>query len=184
MEFTSNLEEKFNSIYQAYERDVYRVSLHYVKDEHAAVEIAQKAFIKLYEHYEDVSETNIKAYLLISVKNLAFNYLRDQKRAMQRMEAEEESSKKEYATESLEEKYIEEEERKKRIAFGAKIFQDIKDKNMNWYEPLYLLLVHGKSYDEISEELGMSRAQLYIKIHRAKEWILKEYGAEFKDIVA
>lgn len=180
----NQLDEKFSSIYQAYAHDVYRVCLYYVKDEHAAFELAQQAFVKFYERYEDISETNVKAYLLTSVKNLAYNYLRDRKREMRRNEAEDEASKKEYATESLEEKYIEEEERKKRIAFGAQIFQDIQEKHSSWYEPLYLMLVDGKNYDEISDELGVSKELLYSRIHRAKEWILKKYGAEFKDIVA
>ena len=184
MEFKSSLEEKFNSIYQAYECDVYRVALHYAKDEHVAAEVTQRAFVKLYEHYEDVSETHVKAYLLISVKHLAYNYKRDQRRELERSEDEEEASKKEYATESLEEKYIEDEDRRKRIALGAQIFKDIKEKHNHWYQPLYLMLAKGMSYDEIAKELGMSKNLIYSKIHRAKGWILKEYGAEFKDIEA
>ena len=38
--------------------------------------------------------------------------------------------------------------------------------------------------NEIAKELGMSKNLIYSKIHRAKGWILKEYGAEFKDIEA
>ena len=49
MEFKSNLEANFDSIYQAYERDVYRVCLHYVKDEHAAAELTHQVFVKFYE---------------------------------------------------------------------------------------------------------------------------------------
>lgn len=184
MKFKSKSDDEFNSIYWAYEHDVYRVCLHYVKDEHVARELTQRTFIKFYERNIDVSETGVKAYLLTAVKNLAFNHIRDEKRAQQRLENEANEYLADYATQSLEERYIEEEERRKRIAFGAQIFQDIKEKHSVWYDPLYLMLVKGMDYDEISEQLHVSKALLYSRIHRAKEWILKEYGAEFKDIVA
>lgn len=184
MKSKSELESKFNSIYQAYEQEVYRVCLYYVRDSYAAHDLAQQVFINFYERYESVSETGVKAYLLISARNLSYNYLRNAKKEMQSGEVEGEATKKDYVTESLEEKYIEEEERKKRIAFGAQIFQEIREKHSVWYEPLYMMLVQGMDYDEISEKLGVSKGLLYSRIHRAKEWILEEYGAEFKDIVA
>lgn len=66
-------------------RDVYKsmllFAIHYVKEEEAAKEIVQEAFINLWEKRESIDpEREVKSYLSSSVRNRSLNYLRDNKR--------------------------------------------------------------------------------------------------------
>ena len=56
-------------------------AIHYVKEEEAAKEIVQEAFINLWEKRESIDpEREVKSYLSSSVRNRCLNYLRDNKR--------------------------------------------------------------------------------------------------------
>lgn len=56
-------------------------AIRYVKEEEAAKEIVQEAFINLWEKRDSIDpEREVKSYLSASIRNRCLNYLRDNKR--------------------------------------------------------------------------------------------------------
>ena len=107
MNYEGTKEEKFESIYCSYERDVYRACLHITMDEDLALDMTQQAFVNFYERFETLKVECVKAYLIQSAKNLTYNYFRKLNRELLPSEEDEELSVLEPAIESTEELYFE-----------------------------------------------------------------------------
>ena len=73
-------EEKFEELYQQYRNAVYRISLHYTKNEQEAQDIAQKTFFAFYLRMDKIKLECAREYLFRTAKNLSYNWLRDTKR--------------------------------------------------------------------------------------------------------
>ncbi len=183
MRMKTEQEERFAEIFKECSSDIYQICLHYVQDPNTATEIMQQTFVKVYERYCFERPERIKAYLTSAARNSALNYIRDSKREIQSdiMEINEEAS--ENVAKSPEEAYIHAEDRQRRIAFGAAIFQELEEKNPNWYAILYMMFVLELDHDEIAERLGVTKEVVYARLHRAKVWIRKKYGDEIEDIL-
>ena len=181
MKYGSTKEEMFDSIYRSYELDVYHAALYIAKDENLAEEVTQQAFVNYYERFDKVNPAFAKTYLIRSVQNLLNNHFRDSKWEVQSVE-EEDKPIIEPATESLEEVFFENRRRGLERQLGRTIFSDVKEKNENWSEILQMRYYMDKSYDEIAEELGITKEVLYSRLHRARNWIHEEYEAEYEDI--
>lgn len=70
----------FEALFQAFYPSMCVVAMRFVSDRTVAEDIAQEAFVKLWEKrtaYESVP--SLKTFLYVSVKNLSFNHLRDKK---------------------------------------------------------------------------------------------------------
>lgn len=70
MEYRSRKEEEFDNIYRLYANDIYRVCLHFTRDEDLAQDIMQRVFVEFYDYFETVSPDCVFAYLVRAVKNL------------------------------------------------------------------------------------------------------------------
>lgn len=181
MKYESTKEEMFDSIYRSYELEIYHAALYIAKDEVLAEEITQQAFVNFYERFDKINLTYAKTYLVHSVQNLLNNHFRDAKWEVQ-SEEDEEKPIIEPATESLEEKFFENRRKHMERQLGRVIFSEVKEKNESWFEILHMRFYMDKSYDEISEELGITKEVLYSRLHRAKNWIQKKYETKFEDI--
>ncbi len=70
----------FESLFREFYPSMCVIAMRFVTDQDAAEDIAQEAFIKLWEKrsvYEDIP--SLKTFLYVSVKNLCFNYIRNKK---------------------------------------------------------------------------------------------------------
>ena len=70
----------FETLFQEFYPSLCVFALHYVEDATVAEDIAQEAFVKLWEKrnvYESIP--CLKTFLYVSVKNLCLNYIRDRK---------------------------------------------------------------------------------------------------------
>lgn len=70
----------FEALFQELYPSMCAVATRFITDKDAAEDIAQEAFVKLWEKreaYEDIP--CLKTFLYVSVKNLCFNYIRDKK---------------------------------------------------------------------------------------------------------
>lgn len=184
MRSRSEREEKFDRIYQAYEKDVFKIAMNYLHDENAASDITQEVFCHFHNRMDDICDEAVKAYVIAAARHLAFNYVRDEKHEVQSEDIEVEAVKKEIPAESAEEICFRNERRKQEIKLGAEIFEALREKNELWYEVMYMAFADDKSYEEIAEELGVSKQVLYCRVYRARDWIQKKYGHRFKDIEA
>lgn len=171
-------DEVFEEIYRTYQNDVYKISLYFTKEEYIAQDIAQKAFYKLYLHFENVNLDSVRSYLLRTARNLSYNWLRDMKRETQGEYIDNIPEERAILL-SAEDEYIREEKRKERQEFASEIMQKLWEENESWYDILNLIYCLGKPHDEAARELGISRDVLYSKLYRAKRWIRKHFEEKY-----
>ena len=176
-------EERFEAIYKECEKHLYQICMHYLKDPYMANDIMHKAVVKVYERYRYEQPEKIKIYLSYAAKHLSLNHIRDSKHEVQSDVIEVCEMQSHKTVESPEESLIHEENRRRKIAFGASIFRELETKNQNWYAILYMMFVLEMDHDEIAEKLGITKEVLYARLHRAKDWIRKKYGDELDDII-
>ncbi len=70
----------FENLFQELYPSMCAVAMRFITDRDAAEDIAQEAFIKLWEKRATYKEIPcLKTFLYVSVKNLCFNYIRDKK---------------------------------------------------------------------------------------------------------
>lgn len=170
-------EEKYEEIYRIYQHDVYKISLYYTKDEYIAQDIAQKAFYKLYLHFDNVNLDSVRSYLLRTARNLSYNWLRDMKH--ERGDYVENIPEDSAILHSAEDEYIRDERQREREKFASELLHKVWEENESWYDILNLIYCLDKSHDEVARELGISRDVLYSKLYRAKRWLRKHYEEEY-----
>ena len=85
-------------------------------------------------------------------------------------------------SDKLEDEYFAKKRRRMERRLGRKIFRDLKAYNESWYQIYYKSCEELKTYEEISDELGLTSDALYSKIYRAKRWIQKRYIKEYENI--
>lgn len=175
-------EARFERIYRTYQNDVYKISLYYTRDEHTAQDIAQKVFSQFYLHMDNVNTDSVRAYLIRSARNLAYNWLRDTKK-LTKGECLDVIPEDDVPRYSTEEDYLRDEHEQEISKFVSVIMERLKETNESWYEIVNLIYCLEKPHDLVAEELGMSKEVLYNKLYRAKKWIRKEFEKEYKKII-
>lgn len=160
--------EDFNTCYEKYYKVIFRHCAYLTGDVQAAEDIAQEAFIKLYN--SPPTHDNIGAWLSRVATNLAYNYIRDQKTRRSKEPVVEEHSESKVI--SIEEIAIKDSE----VRLTRKILQ-----SLNHRDRLCLLLkFSGYKYNEIAEITGVEKASVGKTLSRAqekfKELYLKEVG--------
>ncbi|MBN1484843.1 MAG: sigma-70 family RNA polymerase sigma factor [Chloroflexia bacterium] len=86
---TTEDELDFESLFQTHYAGVYRLLFRIVGSQEEAEDLAQEAFIRLYEHrFPPGREHNLRAWLYRVATNLAYNALRSHRRRIQRQTRE------------------------------------------------------------------------------------------------
>ena len=62
----------------------------------------------------------------------------------------------------------------------GKLFQDLANRNSEWYEIMMRTVVEGESPEETARALGISVENLRAKKHRMKEWKKEHYRDDFE----
>ena len=182
MKYRTEKERRFGELYEIYMDDIYRVCLHFAKNEDVAQDVMQQTFVNFYEHMDEVGVEYAKAYLVTTARNLTNNHFRRTKREVIFENEETDSWLESIPTPSLEEEYFEEKLRCQEGVFSADILNEMKRKHENWYHVVWLLYVMGMSYDEVEERLGISKVILYNRAKRAKSWVRKHYRKQFDEL--
>ncbi len=182
MNYLSEKEAKFDSIYRAYADDVFKVCLYFAKDYDIAQDLAQQTFINFYDHFENVKIENTHAYLIRIARNLFYNYQRDKKRGLQFVSLSEDINQAKLATESVESIYFREKRQLMESELSDKILEFLKKEHENWYELFDKMYFRNKSCVEISTELGITEEVLYSRLYRARKCVRKRYEKKFRDI--
>jgi len=78
----NNLDQQlFEQLFNEYFVQLTNFAKSYVRDEDAAKELAQDAFINLWQKKDEIDkEKSIKSYLFTTVRNRSLNYIRDNKK--------------------------------------------------------------------------------------------------------
>lgn len=120
------------------------VAMRFVADQDAAEDIAQEAFIKLWEKrtaYEDIP--SLKTFLYVSVKNLCFNHIRNKKDTIDYTSPEAQNK------EAVFKDYLIEEE-------AYRIIEDAVNALPPQSQKIVKMHLDGKQNKEIAETLNIS----------------------------
>lgn len=73
VKYKSEKDKKFDSIYQAYANDLYKVCLYFTEDKASAQEITEQTFIDFYSYFEEIDSDYVFAYLVRAARELFYD---------------------------------------------------------------------------------------------------------------
>ncbi|MBO7429753.1 MAG: RNA polymerase sigma factor [Spirochaetia bacterium] len=151
----------FEKIYKEVFPVVFKVSYHITKDQDAAQDVCQEAFIKLYDLVDTFPGVeDSKFWLIRVVKNKSFNYLEHEKvkkRAFDKMK-----HMPSFTDDTGEKQLL----KKDAIEKVNKALEQLPE---NLKAPLVLREFGGLNYKEIASTLGISESNVKVRIFRARE---------------
>ena len=173
---------EFNEIYEQYKNLVLKVAYMYSGNNYdAAEDITQDAFLKLYMHFDDLKEGNIKAWLSVTARNEAINFCKKHKKEILELDAEE-STVEEPVRESLEEEYGKISLQREQQELHRKIFEELYEKNRRWYDALMLSYYMELPQEKVAKIMNVRTGTVHSILHRARKWIRKTYGVEYEEM--
>ena len=168
----------FDAIYDAHADEIYQIALYYSCNHHAAEEIMQSVFMKLYVNLENINPKTIPDWLKVTTRNMSLNYNRDHKKEYPNeniIEIYDEKTR----PESLEDEFMNKLRQKEHRELAESIFEQLYRENKRWYEAVTITYCLGKPQKEVAENMGISLKALQDMLYRAKKWIRKHYEEEY-----
>ena len=163
--------EAYEIIFKKYFRELYRYAYNLLRDATAAEEVTQEIFLYVWEKRKKIEvQTTLKTYLYSAIKNKCLNYIKL------------ELSKQQVTTDVSEvvllinEKEKDNDEKEKIKRYVTKAIDDLPIK----CRQIFLLSRNaGLTYDEIAEELGLSKKtvenQMGIALKKLRESLTPVY---------
>ncbi len=164
MEEKSNVceERTYDSIYRAHAQAILNFIYFKCGDKDKANDVAQEAFIKLWENCKKVSPEKAKSYVYTVANNLFLNTVAHKKVVLKYVESHLPKVEKHSPHFLLEEK-----------EYGEKLQQAIANLTEIQREAFLLSRIEGKKYREIAEILNISDKAVSKRIHDALEALRK-----------
>lgn len=178
------IESKENSVFDTIYEDnfqiVYKVALKYSGNHHAAEEIAQSVFLKLYLNIEHINVDNARSWLTLTAKYMAMNLKRDRahEHLVQDLNAEEETILVDYDG-NPEEIFIRKIKGREFAELKEDIFAALYERNPRWYDAITISYVLEKPQKEVAENMGVTLEVLHSMLYRARKWIKENYEDEY-----
>ena len=170
-ELKNSSDVAFRSLFDLYYQDIYKFSFSLLKSKEFAEENVQDVFLKVWLHRENLNlEKSFKAYLFTIARNGAFNFLN---------KAANDASLKDEVFYTSQKSYdegdysIREEDCKK---LRKQAIKQLPPKRKKIFK---MSRKHGKTYEEISQELGISVSTVKNQMSKALETLriyLKNHG--------
>lgn len=158
--------DAFGKLFEELYPSMCRIAMKFIANKAAAEDIAQEAFVRLWEKrtaYDSIP--NLKTFLYVSVKNLCFNHLRDRKETIEYTSPEVERQEILFHNRLIEEETY-------------RILTQAIEKLPLQSAKIIKLTLEGKQNKEISEIMGISvnsvKTLKYNAIHNLK-YSLKDY---------
>lgn len=150
----------FEQIYKELYPVVAKVSYHITKDQDAAQDMCQEAFIKLYDRVDTFPGVeDAKFWLIRVVKNLSFNYLEHEKVKRRALEKIKPPS---YSEDTGEKQLL-------RKETAERVNQALEQLPESLKAPIILREFGGMNYKDIAAALKISESNVKIRIFRARE---------------
>lgn len=178
----NTMEEKpdlilFNKLFSEYRDRFIRFAYSYTSDRMAAEDIVTEAMMYYWDNRDRIDSTNIPAYILATIKNKSLNYLRDQQIHLSALD-----SLKELSEWRLSIQISSLEAYEPKDVFSQEI-KDMVNEAMKKMSPktrqiFMMRRIQGKSYQEIGEEMNLTRKGIEYHITKATEILrksLKDY---------
>lgn len=158
--------DEYNGAVNQYADRLFRFVLKSIKEIHAAEDIVQDSFEKLWKNVQNVDGTKVKAYLFTTAYHTMIDYIRKAKRSVysEDVAACEESHENTYSD-------------------LAEILKEAVNR-LPEIQRMVLLLrdYEGYSYQEIGEIAGLNESQVKVYIYRARVF-LKNYIGKPETVV-
>ena len=174
-----NQEQKnalFEQIYRENEHDMYKVALYYAKQEEAAAEITQKAFYHVFLHIEKVDIKLVRAYVGRAIRNLTYNWVRDNKIAKM---GNIEDYYEDVIVENLEDIIIRKEEKQIARKLASDILSALYDKNKRWYDDIVNVYYLDIPQEQVAKDQGVEKEVISSRLYRAKQWIRQNFREQY-----
>ncbi|WP_346664162.1 sigma-70 family RNA polymerase sigma factor [uncultured Merdimonas sp.] len=176
MKAESNGRDAFDAIYEENAEIVYQTAKRYVGNHHAAEEIMQETFLKLFQVMENTNIRAAKPWLILTAKYAAMNYKRDGSREYPVAEfTEEEEERLSRFFEDPQECFAGKQMEKEYIELADEIFAAIYKKNKRWYDALTITYVLEKPQKQVAEQMGMDLESFHSMLYRARKWVRDHY---------
>ena len=173
---------EFNEIYEEYKNLVLKAAYIYSGDNyHAAEDITQDTFLKLYIGFEEFEKSNISSWLYTTAKNAAINY-RKKNSKVTFIENYDELGEREPSVRNIEEEFMENETEKDMFSLREDIFSDLMEKNPRWYEAMILAYYMKVPQEKAAEMMEVKIEVFHSMLYRARKWIAKKYGVEYEEV--
>lgn len=170
---------EFDNIYETYKSHIFQTILMYTKDWYAAEDIMQEVFMRYYIYMEHTRVENPKSWLMVTAKNMALNYIRNNRRTILVDQVYEEM----IGTQDSNETIFFDKLWKQDVLESTKIILNaLYQKNKRWYDAVTLVYCMEKSQKNAAECMGISLESLQSMLYRARNWIKKNYRKEFDHI--
>lgn len=175
---------EFNEIYEKYKNSVLRAAYLYAKDLDIAEDIRQETFLKLLRLMECRESTNnVESWLYITARNTALNYRKRIKWEIPLVQEEEtDVPGSEPSRESTEDECLEMRTNEMRAKLHARIMSALREKNERWHQAILLEAHMELPQKEAAKVMGISLNAYHVMLHRAREWIRDEFGAEYEEL--
>lgn len=172
-------DQKLREVYSEYGERLMKVAYGVLGDYHMAEDVVQEALFK-FSRMSDINFEKEKGLLIVMVRNKARDYQRKYYR-VNTVSISEEKSELEKASGSLrmEERYTLEYECGE---FRSRVFEELKKKNIVWYEIIVGLYVYWDDPETVAARLGMSLPHMRTTLSRARSWIRRTFGKEYRDM--
>ncbi len=157
----------FESLVRRYQADVYRFTLHLIRDGTAAEEITQDTFVRAYRSLGRYrGDSRFSTWLFSIARNCVRDEFRRsarQARLTKRLEAGERSEPRVEATTAPE------------------IHEALAALPRELLEPVVMIDMFGLSYREVSKATGVSEGTIKSRMHRARQQLADMLGPDAKD---
>ena len=154
LRFEAGEKKAFEEVYDFFYAKLYQFSFSIIKDPEEVKDILSHAFNNLFLKHQNFNKlANIKAFLYIAVRNLSFNYLRNEKRRATRHNA--------LVTVLGPDTTDEPEIQGRLYSELSKYVGELPERSR---EVITLMFYHGMKYKEIADRLGISPET--VKNHR------------------
>ena len=154
-------ERAFNELYNSYREPALRFCNSILKDIEESENIIQEVFIKIWNRRETINpELNFTSYLFTIIKNRVFDHLKEVKKN--------EFLKEKFWEKVLEYKAVDNEIKEERFSKIKEAVENLSEKRK---EIIKLNYEEGKSYEEIAQQLNISKNTVKNQLVKAKQVI-------------
>lgn len=143
-------------------RLVYYAAYNILKLREASEDVASDVFVNLYKQMlsKPIPEDKVKAWLVVSAKRRAYNYIRDNKRLVPLSEEHSDGISFLKADEKI---------------FINDMLNRLHTRNQKWFDIISKYYLLGMSTAELAEEYGCSAQAISNAMQRARDYLRSEY---------
>lgn len=178
----SERRKDFDAVYEEYRHEIFRAALVSIHNPNDAEDIAQEVFIRYYIYSSHSEVSNPKSWLMVTAKNLAYNYVKHAK--YERLLHEEENMELLLECEpDLADTFFENMWKREILEYTDRVLEVVKARKKKWYDALIYAYCMEMPRQDIADCMDISLDALSSMLQRAKNWIKENYKDEFDHII-